>query len=123
MYTYLNQKYGLRSLIIEYASAIIRAANKFADTDTDVKVFVRILRSEWLVFPTSFASSDVTASLPRNEIDEEFRSVQAQLKDSVEELLGIYLKGKHPMKPDDTIRDMLSERLQACSCQSIHCYA
>ena len=44
MYTYLNQKYGLRSLIVEQASAIIRAANKFCDSDNDVAVFVRILR-------------------------------------------------------------------------------
>ena len=30
-YTYLNQRYGLKSLIIEHASAIIKALNKFTE--------------------------------------------------------------------------------------------
>ncbi len=44
LYTYLNQKYGLKSLIVEHASCIIRAANTYADADNDVAVFVKILR-------------------------------------------------------------------------------
>jgi hypothetical protein len=44
LYTWLNQRYGLRALIIEHASAIIRATNKFAEADSDVAVFLRILR-------------------------------------------------------------------------------
>merc|ERR1712166_433258 len=71
LYTYLNQKYGLKSLIIEWASAVMAAVKKFSDEDNDVAVFGRILR---------------------NEIDEEFRIVQKQLKDTVAELLRVYLK-------------------------------
>ncbi len=56
MYTYLNQKYGLKSLIIEWATAIINGIKKFSKIDNDVCVFGRILR---------------------NECDEEFRFVQA----------------------------------------------
>lgn len=89
MYTYLNQRYGLKSLIIEYASSIIRAVNKYQATDNDVAVFGRILR---------------------NEIDEEFRYVQRQLKHTVAELLRVYLKGKFPLKTDDAIADLLSKR-------------
>jgi hypothetical protein len=44
LYTYLNQKYGLKGLIVEHASSIIRAANKFEAEDNDVAVFVRMLR-------------------------------------------------------------------------------
>lgn len=56
MYTYLNQKYGLKNLIIEWASAIITGIKKFSHEDNDIAVFGKILR---------------------NECDEEFRLVQA----------------------------------------------
>lgn len=62
MYTYLNQRYGLRSLILSYAAAIIRGVNTYSQADNDVRVFGCILR---------------------NEIDEDFRFVQRQLKDTV----------------------------------------
>jgi hypothetical protein len=44
LYTYLNQKYGLKSLIVEHASAVIRASNKYEAVDNDVAVFVKMLR-------------------------------------------------------------------------------
>jgi len=55
MYTFLNQKYGLKNLIIEWATSIINALKKYAGEDNDVAVFGKILR---------------------NECDEEFRFVQ-----------------------------------------------
>lgn len=55
MYTFLNQKYGLKNLIIEWATSIINALKKYAAEDNDVAVFGKILR---------------------NECDEEFRFVQ-----------------------------------------------
>merc|ERR1719162_2081858 len=92
MYTYLNQKYGLKSLIIEWASAVMAAVKKFSDEDNDVAVFGRILR---------------------NEIDEEFRIVQKQLKDTVAELLRVYLKGKHPLKSEDEVSKLLNKRIKS----------
>jgi len=71
MYTYLNQKYGLRSLIVEHASSIHRAVKRYSAENNDVAVFGLILR---------------------NEIDEEFRYVQKQLKETVADLLRVYLK-------------------------------
>ena len=90
MYTFLNQRYGLKSLIIEHASAVIKAVNKYHEIDNDVAVFGKILR---------------------NEVDEEFRFVQKQLKDTVVELLRVYLKGKMPMKTDIAINRILKKRL------------
>jgi hypothetical protein len=90
MYTYLNQRYGLKALIVEHASAIIKAVNKCSAQDNDVAVFGKILR---------------------NEVDEEFRFVQQQLKQTVKELLRVYLKGKHPMKRDSDIGEMLERRV------------
>merc|ERR1719181_646466 len=90
LYTYLNQKYGLKSLIIEWASAVMAAVKKFADEDNDVAVFGKILR---------------------NEIDEEFRIVQKQLKDTVMELLRVYLKGRFTLKSEDEVSKLLKKRM------------
>lgn len=68
MYTFLNQKYGLKNLIIEWATSIINALKKYAAEDNDVAVFGKILR---------------------NECDEEFRFVQTQVKNTMEELLKV----------------------------------
>ncbi|GIQ90034.1 hypothetical protein KIPB_012677, partial [Kipferlia bialata] len=57
LFTHLNQKYGLKSLIVDWADAVIAATKRFEKSDNDVAVFARILR---------------------NEIDEEFRFIQKQ---------------------------------------------
>jgi Ca2+-binding EF-hand superfamily protein len=90
LYTYLNQKYGLKNLILDWASAIIQAIKKFSNEDNDVAVFGKILR---------------------NEIDEEFRFVQKQLRETVAELLRVYLKGKYARKIDSEIQQMLALRM------------
>ena len=59
MYTFLNQRYGLKSLIVGHASAVIKSVNEYSAVDNGVAVFGKILR---------------------NEIDEEFQLVQAQLR-------------------------------------------
>jgi hypothetical protein len=66
------------------------AVKRFADDDNDVAVFGKILR---------------------NEIDEEFRIVQKQLKDTVAELLRVYLKGKYPLKSEDEVSKILKKRM------------
>eukprot|EP01063_Lacrimia_lanifica_P005883 TRINITY_DN13544_c0_g1_i1.p1 TRINITY_DN13544_c0_g1~~TRINITY_DN13544_c0_g1_i1.p1 ORF type:complete len:715 (+),score=385.54 TRINITY_DN13544_c0_g1_i1:85-2229(+) len=89
LYTYLNQKYGLKNLILDWAQAIINGVRKYSAEDNDVAVFGKILR---------------------NEIDEEFRFVQRQLKETVHELLRVYLKGKLPMKSDEDILNLVHKR-------------
>jgi hypothetical protein len=91
LYTYLNQKYGLKSLILEWATSIILAVKRFQAADNDVAVFGKILR---------------------NEVDEKFRFVQKQLKDTVTELLRVHLRGKFPLKRDDDINAMLRSRME-----------
>eukprot|EP01059_Diplonema_ambulator_P005993 TRINITY_DN15773_c0_g1_i1.p1 TRINITY_DN15773_c0_g1~~TRINITY_DN15773_c0_g1_i1.p1 ORF type:complete len:738 (+),score=258.44 TRINITY_DN15773_c0_g1_i1:43-2256(+) len=91
LYTYLNQKYGLKNLILDWAQAIINGVRKYSAEDNDVAVFGKILR---------------------NEIDEEFRFVQRQLKETVHELLRMYIKGKMPMKGDDEVNGLVHKRTQ-----------
>jgi len=90
MYTYLNQKYGLKNLIIEWATAIINGIKRFSGDDNDVAVFGKILR---------------------NECDEEFRFVQSQVKATIAELLKMYLRGRFPFKHNSEIKDMLNSKL------------
>jgi DNA repair exonuclease SbcCD ATPase subunit len=90
MYTFLNQKYGLRSLIIEWVAAIITGIKTFSVDDNDVAVFGKILR---------------------NECDEEFRFVQNQVKETVNELLRIQIKNKFPMKAANDINKIVEERV------------
>ncbi|KAG5500310.1 hypothetical protein JIQ42_04647 [Leishmania sp. Namibia] len=71
MYTYLNQRYGLRDIIVEWVTAIVEAVRRYAPEDNDVAVFGKILR---------------------NEVDEEFRFVQQHLRETVKELLRMHIK-------------------------------
>lgn len=66
MYTYLNQRYGLKQLIIEWAQAIIEGIKKYSKEDNDVCLFGKVLR---------------------NEVNEEFRLVQLHVKDTINALI------------------------------------
>ena len=46
MYTYLNQRYGLKTLIIEWAAAIINGIKCYQKEDHDIALFGKILRNE-----------------------------------------------------------------------------
>lgn len=84
MYTYLNQKYGLKNLIIEWAVSIINGIKSYLKEDHDVTLFGKILK---------------------NECDEEFRFIQSHVKDTLQSLLKALLKDKYPLKSEvDTSR-------------------
>lgn len=82
MYTYLNQKYGLKNLIIEWAAAIINGIKTYLREDHDVTLFGKILK---------------------NECDEEFRFIQAHVKDTLSSLLRVLLKERHGFKNETDI--------------------
>lgn len=46
MYTYLNQRYGLKSLIIEWVAAIINGIKSYLKQDHDVALYGKILKNE-----------------------------------------------------------------------------
>lgn len=88
MYTYLNQRYGLKNLIIEWAGAIINGLKKFSPEDCDVALFGKILR---------------------NECDEEFRFVHNEVKTAMGEILREKLKKKFRNRTEAEIAKMLNE--------------
>ncbi len=46
MYTFLNQRYGLKPLIIEWVAAIINGIKTYLKEDHDVALFGKILKNE-----------------------------------------------------------------------------
>lgn len=46
MYTYLNQKYGLKSLIVDWASTIIQGVKTYIKEDHEVTLFGKVLKNE-----------------------------------------------------------------------------
>ena len=46
MYTYLNQKYGLKTLIVEWAGSIIAGVKTYLRQDHAVTLFAKILKNE-----------------------------------------------------------------------------
>ncbi len=89
MYTYLNQKYGLKNLIIEWASSMINAIKLYSSEDCEINLFGKILR---------------------NEQDEESRIILFKLQDNISELLEYYLKEKNPLKSQKEIKKMLLQK-------------
>lgn len=89
MYTYLNQKFGLKSLIIEWAGSLILGIKKYAYEENDIAVFGKILK---------------------NECDEEFILVQSQIKNTIIELFKMHLRGKYPFKQNKEIKDILESK-------------
>ena len=86
MYTYLNQKYGLRTLIIEWLQAILNAINTYKREDHEVRLFAKILK---------------------NECDEEFRLIQVHVKDTLSVLLRSILRDRFPQKQETDISGMM----------------
>lgn len=89
MYTYLNQKYGLKNLIIEWASSIINAIKLYSSEDSDINLFGKILR---------------------NEQEEDSRLILLKLRSTISELLEYYLKSKNPLKSAKDIKKMLENK-------------
>ena len=86
MYTYLNQRYGLKNLIIEWASAIINGIRRFSKQDHDVALFGKIMK---------------------NECDEEFRFIQLHVKETIVNLMKAYLKERFVNKSERDINRLM----------------
>ena len=75
MYQYLNNKYGLKNLTIEYASAIISGIKEYSKKDMNIKLFGMLLK---------------------NEIEENTLAIVEKIKQVVEETLEYFIAQKNP---------------------------
>lgn len=90
MITFFNQKYGLKNLTQEWCASVFKAVARFEGEDSEVNTFAHILR---------------------HEVDEEFRHVQEQVKQSVTELLRQQIKVKSPYMGEGQVKAVLHEKL------------
>jgi len=88
MYTYLNQHYGLKSIIIEWTSNIINAIKRYSSEDNDVALFGKILR---------------------NECEEEFRFIQLKIKSTINEIIRERITSKNKLKREKEVNKMLND--------------
>lgn len=86
MYTYLSKKYGLKSLVVEWASSIIESIKNYSNDDGMVKLFAKMLK---------------------NECDEEFYWTQNDAKDSIKNLISVMQKNKNNSKNKEEIRKIV----------------
>jgi hypothetical protein len=77
MYTYLNKKYGLKNLILDWARNVINGIKYYSKKDSFVLLFGKIIR---------------------NEQEEDARHIIQKVLESIEELLLYYIKRQNPLK-------------------------
>ena len=79
MYKFLNNKYGLKNLVIEWSSSIITGIKMYSSSDSDINLFSKILK---------------------NKIEEGQRLVVLKLKSTIKELYDMYIKNKSRLNPN-----------------------
>lgn len=73
VYRTMEKKYGLRSLAVEHAAMLLTAVRLYSDQESDVGLFYRIFC---------------------NDVEEEFRAVQEELKKSIRDLMIVSLMNR-----------------------------
>ena len=89
MYIFLNNKYGLKNLVIDWASGLINAIKLYSNEDCEINLFGKILR---------------------NEQEENSRLILIKLKENIAELLEYYYKTKYPFKPQKEIKKIMEQK-------------
>ena len=88
MYQFLNYKFGLKSLTIEYAAAIINGIKEFSKIDINIKLFGMLLR---------------------NEVEENTLTIVDRIKQFVQETLEYYISQKNPYKLPNEITKIAND--------------
>ena len=88
LYKFLNQKFGLKSLTIEYASAIIKGIKDYSNSNSEICLFGMILR---------------------NELEENTINILNQIKIVMNDTLNYFLTEKYPNKNAGEINDLVNE--------------
>ena len=91
MYIYLNQKYGLKNMVIEWATNIINGIRTFSSEDTEISLFGKILQ---------------------NELEESCHLLINNLKENINTILISILKSENPYKDEYEINIMKSKLIK-----------
>ena len=90
MFTHLNQKYGLKNLIIEWAASIVNGVKLYLKEDSDVALFAKLLK---------------------NEVEEDFRYIQEKIKTTISKVLKKHIREKYKHKGEIELNE-LQENLE-----------
>ena len=91
MYIYLNQKYGLKNMVIEWATNIINGIRTFSSEDTEISLFGKILQ---------------------NELEESCHLLITNLKENINTILISILKSENPYKDEYEINIMKNKLIK-----------
>ena len=91
MYTYLNQKYGLKNMVIEWATNIINGIRTFSNEDTEISLFGKILQ---------------------NELEENCKLLINNLKENINSILLNLLRAEKPFKNESEIIDIRNKYIK-----------
>ena len=91
LYHYLNNKYGLKNLVIEYASGIIQGIKDFSQKNSEVLLFGKILR---------------------NELEEQEILIISKLKEIIHDFLIYYYQNKYQYKGKNEV-DILVQKCKS----------
>ena len=91
MYTYLNQKYGLKNMVLEWATNIINGIKNFSSEDTQISLFGKILQ---------------------NELEEDCQYLISNLKDNINSIIINILRTEYPYKNDVELNKMKNKYIK-----------
>ena len=77
LYNYLNNKYGLKNMTINWVASIINCIKKYINQSNEIKLFLKILQ---------------------NEIEEESHLIFIKLKNTLNDVLMFLYQNKFPYK-------------------------
>lgn len=90
LHTYLNQKYGLKSLIVEWSVLILKATEKYESQDAEICLFSKILS---------------------HRIEETFRFTFEKLKEKIKQSLKSLIQQQYPYMREIQILNLLKEKM------------
>jgi len=92
MYTYLNQKYGLKNMVIEWATNIINGIRTFSAEDTEISLFGKILQ---------------------NELEENCQLLIPNLKENINTIILNILRNEYPYKNEIELNKMKNNLIKS----------
>ena len=92
MYIYLNQKYGLKNMVIEWATNIINGIRTFSNEDTEISLFGKILQ---------------------NELEENCQLLIGNLKENINSIILNVLKTENPFKNELEINNIRNKYIKS----------
>ena len=91
MYTYFNYKYGLKNMVIEWATNIINGIKNYSEIDSEICLFGKIMR---------------------NDLDESCQYIMHKIKNKFKESLVKILKKEFEFKNDDQINEYINKLIK-----------